>query len=419
MTQVESLEFRALLSVGPLWPAGLHAHKPLHHLTPAIELSAQDSEDGSGVAGDMRVNRTITNTTPYGYAPIQVRHAYGFDNIFFQSGSLAGTGSGQTIAIVDAYDDPNIANDLATFDTQWSLPAMDGKNGDPSFTKITPRRISANSGWALEESLDVEWAHAIAPQANIVLVEAASSSLSNLLSAVDTARTKAGVSVVSMSWGGGEFSSESSYDYHFTTPAGHTPVTFVASSGDSGAPIEWPAASPNVLSVGGTTLSLNSDNTIASETGWSGSGGGISAYESQPNYQSQSGVVSAWSTIKRTGPDVAYDANPNTGVSVYDSVSYNGQSGWFEVGGTSAGAPQWSALIAIADQGRALSGTPALDGPSQTLAAVYSMSLSNFHDITSGTSTGSPNYSAANGYDLVTGRGSPQADSLAQQLLGA
>ena len=156
-----------------------------------------------------------------------------------------------------------------------------------------------------------------------------------------------------MSWGGGEFSSESRYDSYFTTPSGHGGVTFVASSGDSGSPVGYPAISPNVLSVGGTTLNLNSQGGYSSESGWSGSGGGISAYESQPSYQK--GVVTQ-STIYRTNPDVAYDADPNTGFPVYDSYNNPASSPWGQWGGTSDAAPQWAALIAIADQGRALAG---------------------------------------------------------------
>ena len=218
--------------------------------------------------------------------------------------------------------------------------------------------------------------------------------------------------VVSMSWGGGEFSGETAYDTYFA----HAGVAFVASSGDDGAPAEWPAASPNVLSVGGTALTLGAGNVWSSEVGWSGSGGGTSAYESQPSYQK--GVVTQTSTARAT-PDVAYDASPSTGVCVYDSVPFEGGSGWWEVGGTSAGAPQWSALLAIADQGRALSGQSALNStsPQQVMSILYD-NPTDFHDITSGTSTGTPNYSASPGYDYVTGLGSPIANLIVGSLDG-
>jgi hypothetical protein len=219
-----------------------------------------------------------------------------------------------------------------------------------------------------------------------------------------------------MSWGGGEFQGESSsaYDGHFS----HAGVAYVASSGDSGAPVSWPAASPNIVAVGGTALYTTSGGTWSSETGWSGSGGGPSAYETKPSYQS--GVVTQ--TTKRANPDVAYDASPSTGFAVYDSFVSGGSSpGWFQVGGTSAGAPQWAALLAISDEGRALNHLPALDStsPQEVLTRLYQNANSTlFHDVTSGTSTGSPNYSAGAGYDYVTGIGSPLADQVVQTLVG-
>src|SRR5262249_4027173 len=153
---------------------------------------------------------------------------------------------------------------------------------------------------------------------------------------------------------------------------------------------------------------------ILSETGWSGSGGGISTYEAQPSYQN--GVVTQ-STTRRTAPDVAYDADPNTGFSIYDSYNsrppYSGTYGpWSKIGGTSAGAPQWAPLIAIADQGRALLHLDPLDGRSQTLPLLYGLSGVDYRDITSGTSTGTPHLSAGPGYDLVTGLGSPLANRI-------
>ena len=230
------------------------------------------------------------------------------------------------------------------------------------------------------------------------------------------AAKQTGVVAVSMSFGGGEFSGETSYDSStFTTPAGHTGVTFVASSGDDGAPTSYPAASPNVLSVGGTTLTLNSSNNILGESGWSGSGGGISALEPQPTYQN--GVVTQSSTA-RTNPDVAYDADPNTGFPVYDSYNYGTTTPWEQYGGTSDAAPQWAALIAIADQGRIQAGLTPLNGPTQTLPELYALPAADFHDITSGNSTGSPTEKSGTGYDLVTGRGTPVANLIVAGLVG-
>jgi hypothetical protein len=216
---------------------------------------------------------------------------------------------------------------------------------------------------------------------------------------------------VSMSWGGSEFSGESSYDSYFSHPG----VTFVASSGDSGAPASYPATSPNILAVGGTSLYVTSTSAYSSESGWSGSGGGTSGYEAQPSYQK--GIVTQ-TTTRRSNPDVAYDADPNTGFPVYDTFGSTG--GWGQYGGTSDAAPQWAALIAIADQGRAAAGQQALNAtsPTQTLSLIYGLSASDFHDITTGSSAGRPALYAGVGYDQVTGRGTPVANLVVADLVG-
>jgi subtilase family serine protease len=353
--------------------------------------------------------QAVTATGPY--TPAQIRQAYGFNSITFNNGTVTGDGSGQTIAIIDAYDDPNIGNDLHAFDARYGLP-------DPTLT-VAKETVNGRStatdpsgGWELEESLDVEWAHAMAPGANILLVEANDPSEANLFSAVQWAASQPGVPIVSMSFGLSEIPSETSFDSLFTTPAGHEGVTFVAASGDQGT-ISYPAASPNVLAVGGTSLTLDGSGNYLSETAWNGSGGGISAYESEPAYQK-----SVQSTGQRSSPDVAYDASPGIGYLVYDS--FDTPSPWLSVGGTSAGAPQWAALVAIANQGRTLQGLGTLDGASQTLPMLYSVSSSAFHDVTSGGNVG---FSAGPGYDMVTGLGSPYADrvvaALAQEPLNS
>ena len=217
----------------------------------------------------------MSSAAPTGMTPTQIRQAYGFSTLSF--GSTAANGAGETIAIVDAYDDPNIASDLHQFDLQFGLP-------DPVFTKVNETGGSTppatNNSWATEIALDVEWSHAVAPGANILLVEANSASDYDLMTAVSYASQASGVAAVSMSWGGGEWSGETGYDSYFTTPSGHPGVTFLASSGDSGAPINYPSSSPNVVSVGGASLYLTAQNNYSSESGWSGSGGGVSSYES-------------------------------------------------------------------------------------------------------------------------------------------
>ncbi len=174
---------------------------------------------------------SVTSTSPSGYSPAEIRAAYGINAITFSNGTITGDGAGETIAIIDAYSDPNIASDLAAFDAEYGLAAP------PSFTVANLGATTTDAGWALETALDVEWAHAIAPDANIVLVEASSDSLPALFGAVSYASTLSGVSVISMSWGTSEFSTETNYDRYFTTPSGHTSITYVAASGDDGASV--------------------------------------------------------------------------------------------------------------------------------------------------------------------------------------
>ena len=250
--------------------------------------------------------------------------------------------------------------------------------------------IQTNDDWALEISLDVEWAHAIAPNATILLVEATSSDTSDLLAAINYARGLSAVVAISMSWGGSEFSGESSDDSYFTSSYG---ATFFASSGDTGGVVSWPAASPNVVGVGGTTLTFAANGSVSSETAWGDSGGGPSLYEAEPSYQVTYGVTGT--SGKRGVPDVSYDANVSSGVSVYDSTPYDGSSGWWIVGGTSAGSPQWAAIQSL--------GLSAKNSNFYVDAKSASYS-SYFRDITSGSN--GP-YNATVGYDLVTGLGSP------------
>jgi subtilase family serine protease len=389
------------------------------------------------VPGAHLAQPAITAGTITGYSPDQVRTAYGFYGVTdpvtrsaFGSDAAynADAGLGQAIAIVDVTKDPNILSDANVFSSTFGLPQFNsGQAGSPRLTVVNengsagglPTAVSGS--WSGEIAEDVELAHAIAPRASIVLVEASSTYLKDLVPAINAARTWLGVTAVSMSWGGSEFSGIGIYDKYLTTPAGHPGVTFTAATLDNGAyyhnPLTaayWPAVSPNALAVGGTTLSLDARGNVLGETGWAGSGGGLSRYESQPAYQK--GFV-APSTTQRANPDVAYNADFTTGYAVYDTVPYNGKTGWFEAGGTSAGAPQWAALVTLADQQRAAHGLPALDGPGQTLYALYKMAApatygTYFNDIT----TGNNGYAAGPGYDLVTGLGTPKAAAVVQGL---
>lgn len=319
---------------------------------------------------------------PAGLSPTQVKAAY----------RLPATGGHGTIAIIDAYDASTIESDLAAFDAAYDLPACTRKNGCLEIKKMTAK-IARNSGWALETALDVEWAHAIAPQARILLVEAATPSGKNLLAAIDAARERKDVTAVSMSWGGPEFSDEASLDAHFTGASG---AVFFASSGDGGAGVSWPAVSPNVVAVGGTTLRFAGSSGFVTETAWSGSGGGISAYEPQPDFQKNYAVPKA--DGKRAVPDVSYDADPRTGYSVYHAA-IGAKKGWYVLGGTSAGAPQWAAIRAL---GLTASDARFYQDKASAADSAY------FRDIRSG-SNGACGYycDARRRYDEVTGLGSP------------
>jgi hypothetical protein len=314
-----------------------------------------------------------------GYSPAQITSAYGLNAITLSSGTVKGDGTGETIALIEMYHDPNLSSDLATFDAEYGLPAP------PNLTVDNQAGDQSNNGWALEESMDVEWAHAIAPGANILVVEAAPSNsdpqaLANLMAAVQTANTTPGVVVVSMSWGFNEFAGETAYDSDFMTPG----ITYIAASGDDPG-VDYPAASPYVLSVGGTTLTLSGSGSYVSESAWPDSGGGYSQYEAEPSYQE-----SVQQSGERSTPDVAYDGDPNTGVEVYETppVDQNpfqpsAQGSWQVVGGTSLGAPSWAGILAIADQGRAIAGLGSLSGATQTLPTLYDLASTDFSSVAS------------------------------------
>ncbi len=346
-------------------------------------------------------------STPSGYSPSTIRSAYSLPSSVTQGSTNGGTG---VIAIVDAYDYPTAQSDFDTFANQYGLPSSTSNkcNGsNPCFVKVyaTNSKPRANCGWAQEEALDIEWAHAMSPYAQVVLVEGKSNSFSDLLYAVDVATkivnsggyvvtggtplTKAGE--VSMSWGGSEFSSETSYDSHFNNT---TNTVYFAASGDTGGKTIYPSASPYVVAAGGTTLNMNG-STFVSETGWSGSGGGPSLYEPIPYFQV--GIVAS---TMRGIPDFSFDADPNTGVSVYDSTSCQGRSGWLVFGGTSVASPSLSGIVNSAGN---------FYSPSQqelvTIYGTYSSTsyATDFRDITSGTAGSN---TAGVGWDFVTGVGS-------------
>jgi subtilase family serine protease len=318
---------------------------------------------------------------PTGYGPAQFHGAYGLP---------ATASTAQTIAIVDAYDDPNIESDLGVYDQQFGLPACTTANG--CFQKVDQNGGTSyptkNSGWDLEIALDVETAHQTCQNCKVILVEASSNSLANLGAAENTA-ARLGANVISNSYGGNEYSGEVSDS---STYFNHPGVAITVSSGDSGYGVEFPAASQYVTAVGGTTLRLTSGNARSSETAWSSAGSGCSAYIAKPSWQTDGGCS------RRTVADVSADADPNTGAAVYDSVRYQGQRGWFQVGGTSLAAPLVAGVYALAGNA----------GSVNYGSYPYSHTSSLF-DVTSGSngSCGSYLCNAGAGFDGPTGLGTP------------
>ena len=338
--------------------------------------------------------------------PASIRSFYGFDKI-------ANTGAGQTIAVIVAFNDPSTASDLAYFDNYYGLtppPSLTIVNQTGGST-LPSQEPSGTHDWEMESSLDIQYAHAIAPQANILVVAAESPTYANLFTAVRYAKSVPGVSAISMSFAGQDYGGYSFFDEAFTQPTNHAGVTFVAASGDNGVQTNYPASSPHVVAVGGTSL------TGTGETAWDGSGGGTSPSFARPSYQN--GVYGG---TRRGVPDVAYDADPNTGFMIYNQfngTSTVGDPNFIQIGGTSAGAPQWAGLIALANEGRAANGLPALSSD-ETLSMLYALYNTPyyamaFNDIT----TGSNGIDAKTGYDLVTGLGTPRAEFLVPYLAGS
>ena len=371
------------------------------------------------VMGPNGVLVPLIGAGPTGYTPQQLETAYGVKSISFNG--IKGDGTGQTIAIVDAYDNPSFVNSTASNFATSALHAFDQQFGlpdPPSFTKINQTGQSgplappsAVGGWSVEIALDIEWAHAMAPGANIILVEANSASFDNLFTAVTTA-SKVG-SVVTMSWGGGEFSDQTQADSLFNVPG----VSFFASTGDSGAGTIYPSTSPHVVGVGGTSLQNldpNGDHPGTGsngEVGWAGSGGGVSSVESEPGYQQ-----SVQQTGFRTVPDISADADPNTGVPVYDTYDFGTSNPWAQFGGTSLSSPLIAGMTAIADQGRLIYGGNTFSSD-QFLKALYdlnSTSPNDFYDIVDGYN----GFFAGPGYDYVTGLGTPNGGLLFPDLAG-
>jgi subtilase family serine protease len=373
----------------------------------------------------------IHPSNPTGILPQEFKEIYGFNRIPNQ-------GQGMTIALVDAYKDPNITSDLAFYASYFHKTPC-------NFQVVIVGNPIEGQGWDLEESLDTQQACALAPQANIILFEANSDSFSDLLTAVQMAsQAPYNASVISMSWGGGEFEGENDYDSYFcniVNGAGQ-PVTNVAATGDGGHGTIYPSVSPCVVAAGGTTVfpltaaPLSSPLSLdyGSEQGWRDSGGGVSCYsgadgpcagggEPEPSWQ-----VNACAPYSPAGsrcvPDIASDANPGTGVPVYDTYSYGG---WVQVGGTSVATPDWGSFFTLVNSQRALNSGNPQNTLSQADPDIYNIAYNSstyatdLNQVPTGPGNGTCGLLCDDepGYNLVTGWGSYQAQNLWAALVAA
>jgi len=372
------------------------------------------------------------------YSPQEIQNAYSVKPLL----EAGYTGAGQTIIIIDSFGSPAIANDLSTFDAGYGLP------DPPSFTVLAPLgtvpfdpRNSDQVGWAFETTLDVEWAHALAPGAGIVLLTSPVSEtegvqgLPEFLQLEQYALDHHLGKIISQSWDATENTlfdpagQRVMADFErFYLRAALENVTVLASSGDSGSAgldvsyqfypfptVGFPASSPLVTAVGGTSLYADTDGNYQSETVWNyahgASGGGVSQYFWEPLYQYLlPASVQKQLHHHRGIPDVAYNADPNTPILIY--VSFVKTPGYYTIGGTSEGSPQWAGIIADANQ---LARHP-LGFLNQRLYLLHGI---GFHDVAVGNNSfnGVPGYDATTGWDLATGWGTPNVSTLLPKLV--
>ncbi|WP_255949886.1 S53 family peptidase [Streptomyces odontomachi] len=381
----------AILAALPLVVLGPGAALSHAATTPAVATAHACAAPKAGSAACQAVVRTDVTplrsahptATPSGYGPADLQSAYNLPS--------ASAGSGRTVAIVDAYDDPTAEADLAVYRSQYGLPACTTANG--CFRKIDqdggtnyPR---TNAGWAQEISLDIDMVSAVCPNCHILLVEADSNSFANLGAAVNRAAATSGVVAISNSYGGSD-ASDTSYGSYYDHPG----IAVTASSGDAGYGAEYPASSHYVTAVGGTSLTTAATSRGWTESAWSGAGSGCSGYNT-----ALSGAASFDTGCgKRAEADVSAVANPATGVAVYDSTAYQGRSGWLVFGGTSVSAPIIASVYGLAGN------TGSIDNnyPYTHASALW--------DVTTGSNGSCPTTqwcNARTGWDGPTGLGTP------------
>jgi hypothetical protein len=370
-------------------PAGLEHRQTPVCAAPAAGFAAchairDDLVDSNGRANPDKGKPKPPPPTsgPRGLHPADIQAAY----------ALGAQSSTPTVAIVDAYDDPTAEADLGVYRAQFGLSPCTTANG--CFKKVNQTGGTSyptvNGGWAQEISLDLDMVSAACPTCHILLVEASSASFSNLAKAVNYAAHQPGVAAVSNSYGGSDFSQSQIAGYD------QPGIAITASTGDSGYGVQSPASFPTVIAVGGTSLTKNSTTGVWSESAWSGAGSGCSTINTKPSWQ-----TSVTQCSHKASADVSAVADPNTGVSVYDSTAYQGVSGWLVFGGTSASSPIVASVYA-------LGGNHNLPYPAEW--TWQNASASNMHDVTSG-SNGSCSPSlwchGVAGWDGPTGLGTP------------
>ena len=411
-----------------------------HLASKRLTLDALRATRARALQANANLTPDASASTVVTYTPAQIRAAYGLPTLPALGASLstaqaAQLGAGQTIYIIDAQSDPNVVAELSTFNTKFGLPACTTKTisstplaaANPAACEFSVVYSSAsgtittaapvyNAGWATEIALDVQWAHATAPLARIVLIEAPSSSGPNLVAAINLANAM-GPGVVSMSFGGPE---SSGYTASVSAAFSAANMSYLAATGDNGEGVEWPSVDSHVLGVGATTLSWTGSGK-RSEVAWSGTGGGISQYTATPSYQTNT-VPGMGTPAHREVADVAFNGDPNSGQYVAVIPSGSSTASWLSVGGTSLSTPQWAGLLAIANAQRNSAAKAPLGMPHsalyQTIATVPGNFAAAFADVTSG-SDGSCSFCTGKlGYDTLTGLGTPNASSLLSQLSG-
>lgn len=338
---------------------------------------------------------------PIYYTPSQIISAYGLNLITTPSNKPRGYGI--KIAVVGAYHYSNLQSDLNKYCSKFGLAPI-------TLNIVNQAGNVSNIDWALEICLDVQMINTVAPGATVYVIEAKSDSLTDISNAINAA-SKLGVNIISMSFGSNEYQSQRSSEYLYS----NSNITFIAASGDS-VTASYPSTSSNVVSVGGSTLNLNPNNTRLSETTWSSAGTGVSLYTPKPAYQNliNNGKY-------RNVPDISLIANPDTGFTVYCSI----QGGYFIVGGTSAATPLMSGIVAVCNQLRKAISKPMLTSISTSplclqnyiYKSIYTNSNlynSCMYDITSGTDG---TYTAKTGYDIATGIGSIKTNGFCPQLV--